>query len=172
MNPEEIIVTPPRKEGIAVEAETMAVWPYIEAALDLIEAEEVTRDAARAALVCSDGCVVLANYLNSEAKRVPKMDYRFKVPLLVYAAELARKDGRADSFYDPDEGALYFETDESQFSFHVFKDWTVAWDVVADEVVKGYGWSGMENQTWALDILLTYLQLDLDAYSPPDDELE
>ncbi|MEZ4702131.1 MAG: hypothetical protein R2834_17485 [Rhodothermales bacterium] len=172
MNPEEITVTPPRKEGISAEAEQIAVWPAVEAALNLIEADEVTRDAARVALTCSDGCIVLANYLNSEAKRVVKMDYRFKVPLLVLAADMARTDGRADSFYDPDEGALYFETDEHQFSFHVFKDWTVAWDVVADEVVKGYEWSGIENQTWALDILLAYLELDLGAYLPPADEEE
>jgi hypothetical protein len=172
MNPEEIFVTPPRKEGIAAETEKIEIWPLIEAALDQIEADGVTRDAARAALAWSDGCIVLANYLNSEAKRVAKMDYRFKVPLLVYAAEMARTDGRADSFYDPDEGALYFETDEHQFSFHIVKDWTIAWDLVADEVVRGYTWSGVENQTWALDILLPYLQMDLGAYSPPADDEE
>ena len=101
MNLDDIIVTPPRKEGVLTTSEPISLWPLIEAALDAIEADETTRDAARRAITCSDGCVVLANYLNSEAKRVKKMDYRFKVPLIVYAAELAREDDGADSVYDP-----------------------------------------------------------------------
>ena len=156
MSADEITVVIPRKEGVAeAEAET-PVWPFVEAALNLIEADPVTREAAHAALHYSDGCAVLANYLNSEAKRVHKMDYRFKVPLIVLAAELGREDGGVDSFYDPDEGALYFETDDGQYSFHVFKDWTVDWTRVADDVVPGYEWSGIENQAWAFDRLLQY----------------
>lgn len=157
MEAETLTVVVPRKEGVAAEKAATEIWPLVERALDCIGADEVTRAAARHALPYSDGCVVLANYLNSEAKRVFKMDYRFKVPLIVLAAELARTDGGADSIYDPDEGALYFETDESQYSFHVFKDWTVDWPAVADEIIPGYEWSGIENQTWALDQLLTYL---------------
>lgn len=172
MNVEDLTVTIPRKEGVTEDETSVAVWPLIEAALDLIGADETTRDAATAALGYSDGCVVLANYLNSEAKRVHKMDYRFKVPLIVLAAELARDDGGADSVYDPDEGALYFETDEGQYSFHVFKDWTVDWASVADETVKGYEWSGIENQVWALDQLLWYLDIDTSAYAPQDDDEE
>ena len=157
MNAEEIRGDIPRKEGVASEDNEMAVWPAVETALNAIGADEVTREAARAALEYSDGCVVLANYLNSEAKRVHKMDYRFKVPLLVLAAQMGRDDGGADSVYDPDEGALYFETDDGQYSFHVFKDWTVDWVAVADEVTTRYQWSGIENQAWALDRLLQYL---------------
>ncbi len=174
MNVEDLTVVVPRKENVSVAEEPVAVWPLVEAALAKIEADEVTCEAARAAMAYSDGCVVLANYLNSEAKRVHRMDYQFKVPLIVLAAELAREDGGADSVYDPEEGALYFETDESQYSFHVFADWTVAWEDVADEVVKGYKWSGIENQTWALDQLLTYLdfsgQLSFGGDEPGDDE--
>ena len=159
MDVETLTVVVPRRDGTTATEEEVYVWPLIEAALAKIDADPVTREAAREALKHSDGCVVLANYLNSEAKRVHKMDYRFKVPLLVLAAEQAREDEGADSVYDPEEGALYFETDEGQYSFHTFKDWTVDWATVADEVVRGYGWSGIENQTWALDQLLTYLDL-------------
>ncbi len=170
MNLDEITVTPPHKEGVITKSEPISLWPLIESALDRIEADETTRDAAQKAITCSDGCIVLANYLNSEAKRIHKMDYRFKVPLIVYAAEKARLDDRADSIYDPEEGAVYFETDEDQYSFHVFKDWTVDWENVADEVIKGYEWSGIENQTWALDQLLAYLDVDLERFRrQPDD---
>ncbi|NBC15829.1 MAG: hypothetical protein GVY18_00785 [Bacteroidetes bacterium] len=157
MNVEDLTVVVPRKEQATVDDDAVDVWPLVEAALDKIDADPTTRDAARAAVETSDGCVVLANYLNSEAKRVHKMDYRFKVPLVVLAAEMAREDNGADSIYDPDEGAIYFETDDAQYSFHVFKDWTVDWENVADEVLEGYPWSGVENQTWALDQLLRYL---------------
>ncbi len=169
---ESLTVVIPRKDGVSEDEAPVAVWPLVEAALNKIEADETTREAAVAALGSSDGCVVLANYLNSEAKRVHKMDYRFKVPLIVLAAEMAREDGGADSIYDPEEGAIYFETDEGQYSFHVFNDWTVDWSRVADETVKGYEWTGIENQTWALDQLLHYLDVDLDAYAPEDDEDE
>ncbi len=171
MNLDSITVIPPRKEGTLTESEPIAVWPIVVAALDLIGVEETTRDAAKIAIESSHGCVVLANYLNSEAKRIHKMVYDFKVPLIVLAAEKAGEDDGADSIYDPDEGALYFETDTDQFSFHVYKDWTVDWETVADEVIKGYEWSGNENQTWALDLLLTYLEIDLDAFKGNPDEV-
>ncbi len=164
MSVEEITVVVPRKENVARAEEEMAVWPVVQDALDKIGADETTREAARVALAYSDGCVVLANYLNSEAKRVHLMDYRFKVPLLVRAATLARDDDGADSVYCPDEGAIYFETDDAQYSFHVFKDWTVDWEAVADETERGYAWSGVENQTWALDLLLAYLEEDYEQF--------
>lgn len=164
MNPTVVV---PRKPGVAADEAPVEVWPLVEAALDAIGADEVTREAARHALATSDGCVVLANYLNSEAKRVRRMDYRFKVPLVVLAAELARRDGRADSVYCPSEGCLYFETDEAQFSFHVFRDWTVDWAAVADETVDGYAWSGEEQQAWALDRLLAYLPSEPPSEDPP-----
>ena len=164
MNAEELTVTIPRKERATREDEEIAIWPLVEAALDKIGVEEITYDAARAALESSDGCVVLANYLNSEAKRVHKMDYRFKVPLVVLAALQAREDDGADAIYDPEEGALYFEVDEDQYSFHVFNDWTVDWEEVAGHVQEGYTWSGIEKQTWALDNLLAYLDPPTDEY--------
>jgi hypothetical protein len=160
MNVEDLTVMVPRRDNVTIQEDAVAVWPLVETALDLIEADVTTREAARAALPYSDGCVVLANYLNSEAKRVHRMDYHFKVPLIVLAAQLASEDGGADSIYDPEEGAIYFETDLSQYSFHVFKDWTVAWEKVADEVIRHYQWSGIENQTWALDRLLDYLDYE------------
>ena len=176
MNVEEQTVLIPRKENTTKEEAPVAVWPLVEAALGKIEADEMTYEAARAALEKSDGCVVLANYLNSEAKRVHKMDYRFKVPLVVLAAQQAREDGGADSIYDPGEGAVYFETDDDQYSFHVDKDWTVDWSAVADEEVQGYEWTGIENQTWALDKLMAYLDLGaVDDYlvdTDDDDDIE
>ena len=164
-------VTPPRKDGVLEESNAIKIWPLVETTFDLIEADEFTRDAARIAIRTSDGCVALANYLNSEAKRIHKMDYRFKVPLICLAAEMARKDDRTDSIYDPDEGAVYFETDEHQFSFHILKDWTIDWVSVADEVEKGYEWSGVENQNWALDMLLMYQEIDLKPYQEEPDDL-
>ncbi len=171
MNLESITVTPPRKEGVLTTSEPITVWPLVEEALELIGAEETTRDAAKVAIQSSDGCVVLANYLNSEAKRVHKMVYDFKVPLICLAAEMAREDGGADSIYDPEEGAIYFETDTEQFSFHVYKDWTIDWAQVADENIKGYEWAGNENQTWALDLLLDYLEVDLEPFKGEDHDL-
>ena len=167
-----ITVIPPRKEGVATENEPIIVWPIVEEALAKIDADETVREAAQNAITCSDGCVVLANYLNSEAKRIHNMDYRFKVPLVVLAAELARDDDRADSIYDPEEGAVYFETDQEQFSFHVYKDWTIDWAKVADEVIKGYEWSGNENQTWALDMLLSFLEVDLEPFRDDRESIE
>ena len=157
-------VTIPREEDAADEPEPVEVWPLVDSALDKIDADPSTRDAAEAALEHGDGCVILANYLNSEAKRVHEMDYRFKVPLVVLAAELAREDDSATSIYDPKEGAVYFETDVSQFSFHVYKDWTVDWPEVADEVEHDYEWSGEDNQTWALDWLMDFLDVPTDDY--------
>lgn len=171
MNIEERTVLVPRKEGTTTNNEPIKVWPLVEEALRRIEADAPTYDAARAAMKYGDGCAVLANYLNSEAKRVHRMDYRFKVPLIVLAAEVAREDDRADSIYDPDEGAVYFETDLDQYSFHVFKDWTVDWEEVADEVITGYEWIGVENQTWALDRLMDFLDVDLSKYAPEEDEV-
>lgn len=170
MNPEELTVVIPRKEGISDNEGPVEVWPFVTAALDRIGADEATRDAAREAARSSAGLCALGNYLNSEAKRIPKMDYAFKVPLIVAAAEQGREDGLADSFYCPDEGAVYFETDEDQFSFHVHKDWTVDWAAVVDETVPHYEWSGEEQQTWALERLLSYLDTDLSPYAGDEEE--
>ena len=156
----DLAVVIPYKEGASVNAEPVPIWPLVEAALDKIEADATTREAAQQALRYSDGCAVLANYLNSEAKRVHRMDYRFKVPLVMLAAQMAREDDMADSIFDPDEGAVYFETDDGQYSFHVFKEWTVDWERAVDYIDPGYEWSGIENQTWALDKLLAFLSLD------------
>lgn len=162
MKPEDLTVLIPRTpEAQREDPKPIPVWPLIEVALDKIEADTSVREAAYLAIQSSAGCCVLANYLNSEAKRVHKMDYRFKVPLIIAAATLARTDDLADSIYCPVEGCLYFETDEDQYSFHVFKDWTVDWAEVADEEIKGYEWSGVENQTWALDRLLAYLDISV-----------
>ena len=162
----------PRKERTTKSDDPVVVWPLIEAALDKIDADEPTREAAEAAIEYSDGCAVLANYLNSQAKRVHKMDYRFKVPLLVLGAELAREDDGSETIYDPEEGALYFETDDHQFSFHVYKDWTVDWEEVADYVESGYEWIGVDNQVWALDWLMDYLEVPTDQYMVDDSDDE
>lgn len=164
MDIENYSVTIPREQETADKPDETAVWPLVERALNRIEADPSTRDAAQDAMEHGDGCVVLANYLNSQAKRIHEMDYRFKVPLVVMAAELAREDDTATSVYDPEEGCVYFETDISQFSFHVYKDWTVDWPKVADEVQEGYEWSGEENQTWALDWLMDFLDVPTDDY--------
>ena len=155
---DQFTVTIPQQAGVSDTERAVPVWPLVEAALNRLGTNDTILDAARAAIRTSHGCCVLANYLNSEAKRYFKMDYRFKAPLLVLAAELAREDGGADSYYCPMEGCLYFETDRGQFSFHVHKDWTVDWDQVADEVVEGYKWNGINNQLWALEMLLDYLE--------------
>jgi len=159
----------PRKENTTKTEDPVEVWPLVEAALDKIDADPSTRQAAEAAMEVSDGCATLGNFLNSQAKRVHKMDYRFKVPLIVYGAELGREDGGAETVYDPEEGAIYFETDDNQFSFHVDKDWTVDWERVADRVEEGYDWDGVEKQVWALDWLMAYLDVP-DDYMVGGDE--
>lgn len=162
----------PRKENTTKSEEPVEVWPLVEAALDKIEADEPTRQAAKAAMEVSDGCATLANFLNSQAKRVHKMDYRFKVPLVVLGAKLAREDGGAETIYDPEEGAIYFETDDHQFSFHVYKDWTVDWESVAQRIEEGYSWDGVEKQVWALDWLMAYLEVPSDDYMVDDEDDE
>ncbi|MEM6647658.1 MAG: hypothetical protein AAF730_15540 [Bacteroidota bacterium] len=134
----------------------MRIWPILERTLRQVDADAMTREAASAALVSSEGCIVLANYLNSAVKRVQRADYRFKAPLLTLAARRAEDDDGVDLIYDPKEGALYAETDEAQFSFHVYKDWTVDWSLVAHETIPHYTWSGIEQQTWALEVLLRH----------------
>ena len=164
MNVEEITVTPPLREGVLSKTETIHIWPLVQDALALLEADEVTRDAALRAVQCSDGCVTLANFLRTEAERTANVDPGFKVPLLVLAAEMAREDDRADSIYDPDEGTIYFETDSDQFAFPVVKDFAIDWTAVADEVIKGYEPNAAEQDIWALASLLSFLELDLDPY--------
>jgi hypothetical protein len=162
----------PRKQNTTKSEEPVEVWPLVDAALDKIDADQPTREAAQAAMQVSDGCATLANFLNSQAKRVHKMDYRFKVPLIVLGAKLAREDDGAETIYDPEEGAMYFETGDNQFSFHVDKDWTVDWEDVADRVEEDYDWDGVEKQVWALDWLMAYLEVPDDYMVGGDDEEE
>jgi hypothetical protein len=169
---EDRTVVVPRKENTTKDESPIVVWPLVQSALDAVDADPATYDAAQAAMEWSDGCVTLANYLTSQAEHAPKMDYRFKVPLLVYATELAEEDEGAVSIYDPEEGALFFETDEHEFHFDVDKDWTVDWVEVADRVQKGYQWQGVENEVWALDWLMAYQDVPLDDYLVSGDEDE
>lgn len=172
MNIEEYTVEIPRKEDTTKSEEPITVWPLVEAALDTVDADPSTRDAARAAMELSDGCVTLVNYLESQAEHVPKMDYRFKVPLIVMATELAEEDNGVTSVYDPEEGYIFFETDEHDFQFDIYKNWTVDWPEVADEVRKGYRWEDVENEVWALDWLMAYLDVPMDDYMVDGDEDE
>ncbi len=172
MTIQERTVNIPRKENTTKNDEPVKIWPIVQDALDKIEADEPTREAAEASLESSDGCVTLANYLNGQAKRVHKMDYRFKVPLVVLGAQMAREDDGAESIYDPEEGAIYFETDDHQFSFHIDKEWTVDWEQVADRVQTGYDWDGVEKQVWALDWLMAYLEVPMDDYMVGGDDEE
>lgn len=171
MNPEELTVTIPRKENVTAGAEEpVAVWPIVEETLDAIEADEITHEAARAALQHSDGCVVLATYLQGEVEHAPAADDRFKVPLVVLAARHARNDDEADAIYDPVEGALYFETDEDDYAFEVRDDWTVDWTTVADEQIEGYAFAGGDPGPYALDRLMSYLDVGVDDYLVDDDD--
>ena len=160
----------PRKENTTKSEDPVEVWPLVEAALDTVEADPTTREAAEAAMEVSDGCATLANFLATQEEEVPKMDFRFKVPLLVRAAKLGRDDGGVDSIYDPEEGMLYFETDDHPFAFPVHEDWTVDWERVADEVQDGYAWDGTETEVWALDWLMAYLDIPSDDYMVDGDD--
>jgi hypothetical protein len=160
----------PRKENTTKSEEPIEVWPPVEAALDTIDADPTTRQAAEAAMEVSDGCATLANFLASQEDEVPKMDFQFKVPLLVRAATLAREDDGAESIYDPEEGVLFFETDDHQFAFPVHEDWTVDWKRVADRMEEGYSWDGVEKEVWALDWLMAYLDVPSDDYMVDDED--
>jgi len=160
----------PRKENTTKSEEPVEVWPLVEASLDSIEADPTTRQAAQAALEVSDGCATLANFLLSQEDEVPKLDFQSKVPLLVRAAKLAQDDGGVDSIYDPDEGMMYFETDDHPFAFPVHEEWTVDWERVADKVQEGYPWDGTETEVWALDWLMAYLEIPSDDYMVDDED--
>lgn len=161
---EERTVVVPRKANTTKEETPIKVWPLVEAALDAVDADPSTRDAAKDAMQYSDGCATLANFFKSQSEQVQKMDYRYRVPLLVMAAEMGREDDNTTSIYDPEEGVLYFETDEREFSFDIDKDWTVNWEEVADIVEEGYFWRDVENDVWALDWLMDYQEVPLDDY--------
>jgi hypothetical protein len=154
----------PRKENTTKKEEPVEVWPLVEAALDEVDADPTTQQAAQAAMEVSDGCATLANFLISQAEQVEKMDYRFKVPLIVLGAKLAREDGGSNTIYDSEEGTLHFETDDHHFAFEVYEDWTVDWEQVADRVEGGYNWDGVQKQVWALDWLMAYLEVPSDDY--------
>ena len=172
VNADDLTVTIPRKEDVTAEADDAptAVWPLVEEALDAIEADDMTYEAARAALGRSDGCVVLATYLQSEVEHVPTADNRFKVPLIVLAARHARSDDEADAIYDPVEGALFFETDEEDYAFEVRDDWTVDWERVAEDEVENYVYAGGEHGPYALDRLMSYLDVGVEDYLIDSDE--
>jgi hypothetical protein len=163
-------VTIPRKENTTKGEEPIKVWPLVETALDSIDADPTTRQAAEAALEVSDGCATLANFLLSQEEEAPNLDHQFKVPLLVLGATLAREDGGAETVYDPGEGVLYFETDDHPFAFPVYEDWTVDWEQVADRTQKGYAWDGAETDVWALDWLMAYLDVGADDYMVDNDD--
>lgn len=164
MNIETRTVVVPRKENTTKDEKPITVWPLVKDALDTVDADASTYDAAQAAMEQSDGCATLANFLKSQGDQIQKMDYRYKVPLLVLAAEMGREDDNATSIYDPEEGALYFETDEHEFVFDVYKEWTVDWEEVADIVEEGYFWRDVDNDVWALDWLMAYLDVPIDDY--------
>lgn len=164
MDIENRTVVIPRKENTTKEEEPIEVWPIVEAALDTIDADPTTRQAAQAAMEKSDGCATLANFLAVQEEEVPKIDANYKVPLLVLGAKLAREDGGAETIYDPDEGNFFFETEEHQFAFPVYEDWTVDWEEVAARTEEGYAWDGVEKEVWALDWLMAYLDVPSDDY--------
>lgn len=168
---DELTVQMPWKEGYEDQS-SIAVWPLVEQALAQIEAEEITYDAAKAAILNSAGCVVLANYLVTEGIRVHKMDFSFRAPLLVLASTEALDDEAAYGLYDSEAGFMYFETDDYQFGFSVLKDWKVDWQQIADEVVTNYEPPEDINGGFALDILLSYADVAVDAYRPQDDDEE
>lgn len=170
MNVEELTVSVPRKERTVADEAPIAIWPLVEAALDKITADAPTRDAAQAALDYSDGCVALANYLRSEGEHIQNMDYRFRAPLLVLAAQMADEDGGVDSVYDPAQKILHFETDEAPYAFSVQEDWSVDWAEVADEVIRNYVFDEIEDHVWALDRLMSFLDVDIEKYTGGEEE--
>jgi hypothetical protein len=174
VNAEDQTVTIPHKANATTEEvqEPTAVWPLVKQALDAIGADDMTYDAARGALGRSAGCVVLATYLQSEAEHVPAADQRFKVPLVVLAAQHGRDDDGADAIYDPAGEALYFETDTDDYAFEVGDAWMVDWSTVADEEIEGYAYDGGERGPYALDRLMSYLEVDAGDYLIDDEDDE
>ncbi len=147
---------------------TKKVWPLVETALQQIEAEEITYDAARSALASSHGCAALTNYLQSEGEKIKKMDFSFRAPLICLVAHLASEDQGCDTIYDPEAGVIFVETDEAQYSYPVMKDYQVDWKSIVDEVSEGY--ETVVDEEWALDRLLAYAEIEVDAYKrQPDD---
>ena len=167
MDVDELTVTIPHSPQSGYGEETVRLWPLVQAALGKINPPDVVHAAARSALLSGRGCIVLANYLNGAAKGMDRMDYRFKVPLLVRTAREARRERAAEVIFDPEEGALYFETPAHQYSFHLFTGWSVDWEALADRVEANHLWQGVEEQRLALVRLLTFY--DETAPTPEDE---
>ncbi len=172
MDTQQVTVTIPRKEGTTKSNDPIEVWPLVKAALERVEADEHVMDAAESALAHSDGCVAIGNFLDTESARIQRMDFRYRVPLLVLAARKAREDGRADSIYDSAEDILFFETDQDQYPFDISKDWTVDWMEVADERIDGYDNIGSDNETWATDRLMDFQEIDVNKYLSDEEQYE
>ncbi len=172
MDTQNITVSIPRREGTTKNEQPVEVWPLVEAALKRVSADEHVMDAAQSALAYSDGCVAIANYIDTESQRIQRMDFRYRVPLIVLAAKKAREDGKADSIYDGDQEILFFETDQDQYPFDISKDWTVDWETVADERIDGYENIGADNETWALDRLMDFQEIDISKYLGDEEQYD
>ena len=162
MNLEDLRVTVPRKNGFG-ESTDAQVWPLVERTLQKLEADEIALDAARKAMLTSQGCLAVANYLISESERFPRMDYSFRAPLLILAVKHAENDSGADLIYDEVEAMAYFETDDYLYGFLVMKEWSVDWASMAAEVVQSYDGEPTGGE-FALDHLLEYADVAVEAY--------
>jgi len=171
MNFSHLSVTVPIKVEMGDTLGEVLVWPLVEQALQAVSAQEITFDAARKALLSSHGCAALANYLEVEGESVHKMDYSYKAPLLVLAAQHAEDDDGADVILDDADRMLFLETDDYLFAFSVIKNWQVDWALVADEVTTEYEADTDMEKVWALDHLLEYAEVVIDSYRRPDDDL-
>lgn len=157
------------KPDFAPADSTVFVWPLVESALQTIGAEEITYDAARNALKTSHGCAALANYLQSEGEKIKKMDFSFRAPLLCLVIQRAGDDEGCDTIFDPEARLIFVETDEAQYSFPVIKDYEVDWRSIVDDVEIGY--ETVVDEEWALDRLLAYAEVEVDAYRRQDDDI-
>ena len=147
----------------------VVIWPLVNDALIAVSADEITFDAARNALASSSGTASLVNYLQMEGNNVKGMDFSFRAPLLCHLSALALDDNECDTIYDPDQTTFFIETDDAQYSLPVVKDYKIDWKSIADDVENDY--EVVTDEVWALDRLLAFAEIEVDAYRRQDDDL-
>ncbi|NND70478.1 MAG: hypothetical protein HKN43_02760 [Rhodothermales bacterium] len=169
MDVESLSVSPKLKSEFDDAETEILLWPLVNNALIAVNADEVTYDAARNALASSNGTATLVNYLQNEGSRIKGMDFSFRAPLLCHLAALAVEDNGCDTVYDPEQTMFFIETDDAQYALPVVKDYTVDWKSIADDIERDY--EVVSDEVWALDRLLAFAEIEVDAYRRQDDDI-
>jgi hypothetical protein len=64
---------------------------------------------------------------------------------------------------------FFIETDDAQYALPVVKDYKVDWKSIADDIERDY--EVVADEVWALDRLLAFAEIEVDAYRRQDDDI-